>query len=138
MKIDFSIVIDDDPVFSFGIQRMMKMLEFSKNIMSFENGEDAIKFLTPLMKDSTALPDVILLDVNMPIMNGWEFLDEFTKIKTQSRKKVIIYVVSSSVDSRDVEKAKQYHVVSDYVVKPITIDSLKDLKERIENDSKTI
>lgn len=138
MKIDFSIVIDDDPIFSFGIQRMMKMLEFSKSIMSFENGEDAIKFLTPLMKDPTALPDVILLDVNMPIMNGWEFLDEFIKIEKQSRKKVIIYVVSSSVDARDVEKAKQYGVVSDYVVKPITIDSLKDLKERIENDSKMI
>lgn len=132
MKINFAIVVDDDPIFAFGIQRMMTILEFSKNTMTFENGEDAIKFLTPLMKDSRALPDMILLDVNMPIMNGWEFLDEFTKIRTVHSRKVIIYVVSSSVDPRDVEKASKYEVVTDYVVKPITIESLKNLKEQFE------
>ncbi|MCO5949972.1 response regulator [Mucilaginibacter sp. RT5R15] len=71
------------------------------------------------------LPEVILLDLNMPVMDGWEFLDEFTKVPPA--KKIIIYIVTSSIDPADVEKAKQYEAISQYIVKPVTVDNLKEI-----------
>jgi CheY-like chemotaxis protein len=63
----------------------------------------------------------------MPVMDGWQFLDEFTKIKTDKR--ITLYIVSSSIDNEDFKKAETYEVVSNYIVKPITMDALKDILE---------
>lgn len=133
MKIDVACIIDDDEFYVFGVKRMMQIVDFCKNVMVFENGEDALKYLAPIMKDSNALPDVILLDINMPIMNGWEFLDEFTKIKTEESKKVTIYMVSSSIMAEDLERAKKYESVTDYIVKPISADLLKGIMMEMES-----
>lgn len=133
MKIDVACVIDDDEFYVFGVKRMMQIVDFCKTVMVFENGEDALKYLSPIVRDSKALPDVILLDINMPIMNGWEFLDEFTKIETEESKKITIYLVSSSIATEDLEKAKKYESVSNYIVKPITADLLKSIMIEMEH-----
>lgn len=126
-KVDIACIIDDDPIFVYGTKRIMEMADFSNSVMVFSNGEEAIIKLKPIMESSQSVPDIILLDLNMPIMDGWQFLDEFTQIPTS--KQVVIYIVSSSVDPEDVERAKQYEAVDNYLVKPIKADQLMSIMQ---------
>jgi len=125
-KVDIACIIDDDPIFVFGTTKMMKLANFCNSFMVFQNGEEAINHLKPIIESNdTSLPDVILLDLNMPIMDGWQFLDEFTSIPTQ--KEVTIYIVTSSIDPYDMEKAKNYDSITNYLIKPITSERLQEI-----------
>lgn len=123
--IDTTCIIDDDPIFVFGTKKIMELSNFCKDFMVFNNGQEALTSLTPLLKSGKDLPDIILLDLNMPVMDGWQFLDEFIKIP--SEKKVTIYIVSSSIDPVDLYKADKYDAVSNYIVKPITVNKLQEM-----------
>lgn len=124
-KVEIACIIDDDPIYVFGTKRLMQMANFCESFLIFTNGKEALDKLKAIIVNGEVLPDIILLDINMPVMDGWDFLDEFTKIP--SRKKIIIYIVTSSIDPADVNKAKQYEYVSNYLVKPITFDKIKNL-----------
>jgi CheY-like chemotaxis protein len=92
----------------------------TSKITTFFNGQEAIDyFLAPENQHIDVLPDVIFLDINMPVMNGWNFLEAFDKIFFSLPKKILIYVVSSSVDESDMERSKSFMSVTDYVIKPI-------------------
>ncbi len=121
-KIELACIIDDDPIFIFGIKKMMALADFCNSFLIFHNGQEAINHLKPLIENHGQLPDVILLDLNMPIMDGWNFLDEFTKIETP--KPITIYIVSSSINSLDLRRAKDYENVTKYLVKPISMADL--------------
>lgn len=123
-KIDLACIIDDDPIFIFGAKKIMELGNICNSFMVFHNGDEAINSLKPIIRSNQQLPDVILLDLNMPIMDGWQFLDEFVKISCP--KPVTIYIVTSSIDPADVERAKSYSSVNNYLVKPITSNNLKD------------
>lgn len=130
-KIDIACIIDDDPIFVFGTKKIMNIANFCESIMVFHNGEEAINHLKPIIESgSPSIPDLILLDLNMPIMDGWQFLDEF--IKVYCDRKITIFIVSSSIDPADVERAKKYDRVSNYLVKPIKADNLKEILEKFE------
>ncbi|WP_339696051.1 response regulator [uncultured Roseivirga sp.] len=126
-KIDIACIIDDDPIFVFGAKRMMELADFCNGFMVFQDGRKALDGLSAIVASGNNLPELILLDLNMPVMDGWQFLDEFTKIKTD--KKITLYIVSSSIDNEDFNKAETYEVVSNYIVKPITMDTLKGILE---------
>ncbi len=132
-KINLTCIIDDDPIFVFGIRKVMELINFSDGIMVFKNGQDALDNLRPIILSKEKLPDIILLDLNMPVLDGWQFLEEFIKIPCD--KKIIIYVVSSSINQEDVLRAKSYKSVSDYIVKPVTIDRLKEVLSNFEKVS---
>lgn len=129
-KIDIACIIDDDPIFVFGIKKIMELVGFCKNFMVFRNGEEALNNIKAIISANEKLPDVILLDLNMPILDGIQFLEEFTKVPC--KKKIIIYVVSSSVDPEDILRAKSFDNVSDYIVKPISVEKLKEILKHIE------
>ncbi|GAA4277128.1 response regulator [Aquimarina mytili] len=124
-KIDIACIIDDDPIFIFGMKKIMKLIDFCKSLMVFRDGEEALNNLKAIISANEKLPDVILLDLNMPVLDGWQFLEEFVKIPCE--KKIIIYIVSSSVDPQDILRAKSYELVSDYIVKPVTVEKLKNV-----------
>ncbi|KAA1244829.1 response regulator [Aquimarina sp. RZ0] len=132
-RIDIAYVIDDDPIFVFGIKKVMKLIDFCDRIMIFKNGQEALHNLKAIISEEKELPDVILLDLNMPVLDGWQFLEEFIKINIPCNRNVIIYVVSSSVDPEDVLRAKSYEGVSDYIVKPISVEKLKEVLNDFEN-----
>jgi CheY-like chemotaxis protein len=131
-KIDIACIIDDDPIFVYGAQALMQLTNFCNSMMVYNNGEEALNNLKVLLSSGEKLPDVILLDLNMPIMDGWEFLEEFTKIKTE--KEITIFIVTSSIDPNDVEKAKTYSEVSNYIVKPVTTESLEHILETYKSE----
>lgn len=131
-KIETACIIDDDPIFIYGTKRLMAEVDFCNNILVFENGQDAIDGLNKITASGEKLPAVIFLDLNMPIMNGWEFLEDFVKIPNNNRKKVTIFIISSSIDPRDLERIKNYKVVNNYILKPI---SNEDLRSVLENAS---
>lgn len=128
--VNTACIIDDDPIYVFGTKKIMQAANFCNNFIVFKNGKEAIDSLTPLLISGKKLPDIILLDINMPIMNGWQVLEEIEKLPTNNN--APIYLVSSSVDSRDIEKAKTYKSVSNYIVKPFSLDRLNELIEDIK------
>ncbi|KJD35832.1 transcriptional regulator [Tamlana sedimentorum] len=128
-KIDIACIIDDDPIFVYGLKKLMKIANFCESFMIFNNGEEAINNLTPILESGKNMPSVILLDLNMPIMDGWQFLDEFIKI--ESHKKITIYIVSSSIDPKDKNRLKNYQSVSKFIIKPVTIDLLGKISKEL-------
>lgn len=124
-KIDLACIIDDDPVFVFGAKKIMEHGNICKSFMVFPNGAKAIDALKPMIIANQKLPDFILLDLNMPVMDGWEFLDELVKIPC--KKEITIYIVTSSIDPADMDKAKTYTSVTNYLIKPITTDKLQQV-----------
>lgn len=125
-------LIDDDNIYQFTARKILESTGLAKQIQSFYNGREAIKYLQN--KDNCKpenLPDVIFLDINMPVMNGWEFLEEYHTFCGGFPKPIIVYVVSSSIDSYDIKKSKEYKVVTDYIVKPITRIKYQELIESL-------
>ena len=118
-------IIDDDPIFRFGTKKLMESVQPSLIFMVYKNGKEAFDDLFLKIKSSESIPDVILLDLNMPIMDGWQFLDEC--LKNKLLEKIPIYIVSSSVDSRDIEKAKKYKIVNNYIIKPFSVSTIENL-----------
>jgi CheY-like chemotaxis protein len=96
--------------------------------MACLNGKFAIDQLYEIQKkDPAKLPDYILLDINMPIMNGWEFLDEYKRLNIDPQGKTKIYIISSSVFSNDINKARSYPLVKDFISKPLNVDKIVEL-----------
>ncbi|WP_299778259.1 response regulator [uncultured Formosa sp.] len=128
-KVNIACIIDDDPIFIFGAKRMMEISNFCNSFMIFKNGHEAITKLKTKILEGLDIPEIILLDINMPIMDGWEFLEEFSKI--EFHKKITIYIVSSSIDPVDIRRAKRYENVSNYLIKPISVNALKNILKEI-------
>ena len=113
-------LIDDDNIYQFTARAILESTGLAKQIRSFYNGSEAITyFQNPQNIDPETLPDLIFLDINMPVMNGWEFLDEYHKFYAMLPKPIALYVVSSSVDRDDMQKSRSYEGVRDYLVKPV-------------------
>ncbi|WP_035672089.1 response regulator [Flavobacterium sp. 83] len=117
-------VVDDDAIYQIIVNKIILRSEMFSTIFSFKNGKDAIDALRNTIENTGEFPDIILLDINMPIMDGWEFMEEMELIKSQLNKKINIYIVSSSIAIEDKNKTKTYPDILGYLSKPITTDDL--------------
>jgi CheY-like chemotaxis protein len=125
MKIANLWIIDDDPMSSFYIKRLAELGELANIITIYDKAHGAVEYLLHHKKSVEHLPDVILLDIYMPEMDGWAFLQQYATIKDQLSKKISIYIISSSNHPKDLNRAESFQDVKDYLVKPVTIDVLK-------------
>ncbi len=112
-------VVDDDRIYHFILKNLLSKNEIDINPCFFENGFDALEILKERIVNNN-LPDLILLDINMPIMDGWQFLEEFRKLKSDFELPTPVYLVTSSNDILDLQRAKVYeNEISNYLLKPI-------------------
>ncbi len=125
-------LVDDDEIYQYGFKRTVELSKFAKKVLIFSDGEEAINFLVDNIANATELPDAIFLDINMPIMNGFEFMEEYIKLKPKVGKKITIYMVSSSIDPADINRAKSISELSDYIIKPVDKDRLHSIIEDLE------
>lgn len=127
------LFIDDDPITLMLCKKVIEKVNFASNIFTSNNGEEALDFFNSLNQNNEFEKiDVVFLDLNMPIMNGWEFLDEY--IKNGYEKiflKTKFVVLSSTIDPKDINKSKTYDIVIDFISKPITKELLENLKAKL-------
>ncbi|WP_162127770.1 response regulator [Flavobacterium phycosphaerae] len=126
-NIEILALVDDDDTFIFVTKKIIEKTNHVKEVKVFNNGLDALDFLKENLKHSSRLPEVIFLDLSMPIMDGWQFLNEFVKMETEYTKKITIYVCSSSISPHDISRAKSISAVSDFIIKPITKDKFSEI-----------
>jgi len=120
-------LVDDDSIFQFTATRMIESAKLARNILHFENGAEALAYLKENSLISESLPDYLFLDINMPFVDGWMFLEEFTSLKNSLAKQIRIFMVSSSIDPRDMNRAREFKEVQEFVIKPVTIERFTEL-----------
>ncbi|SFR54868.1 response regulator [Maribacter stanieri] len=126
-------IIDDDEFFSVSGKNILKQHNFSDNILYYTGGQEALDGLIGLLVENITLPDVIFLDLNMPNRDGWSFLEEFEQLPEDKIEHIQIYITSSFISPTYMEKAKNYKLVKDYIVKPLTESTVKKIIDAKEN-----
>lgn len=117
-------IVDDDLVYHFIMKKLFAKTDLNVTTSYFFNGLQAIEEI----KNNKIIPDLILLDINMPICDGWQFLEEFRTIKESLTKNVMVYLVSSSSDIADTNKCEEFkNEVQKYLNKPMTYDNFKSI-----------
>ena len=127
------LCVDDDPITLMLCKKVIEKANFTNEIGTAKDGVEALSHFENLIEDNDHklnYPKLVFLDLNMPIMDGWEFLEEFSKKMTFEFPDTKIIVLSSSVDPKDIEKAKKYESVLEFLPKPITIEMLYYIKEK--------
>ncbi len=123
-QVDTILIIDDDPMYRLLIKKTIHKYHFAKNILSFHNGQEALDALSEMENDISSYPDIIILDINMPLMDGWEFLDIFPDAAKKNPKKLSIYIATSSIAQSDKKKSEEYPHVKGFLHKPIDQEML--------------
>jgi len=122
------LLVDDDEINNFISIKLIKKALVYTEITACLDGSYAIdQLLETQQSRPESMPDYILLDINMPRMNGWEFLEEYERLRIDPYHKSKIFIVSSSVFSNDIDKAKSYPLVKDFISKPLNVDKIREL-----------
>lgn len=132
-KINSILLIDDDDTTNFLNKRLFQKMDIANELQVVRNGRDAIelieKYCHPLPGENSNIPKLILLDINMPVMNGFGFLNAFDQLKCAGKEEVIIVVLTTSLNPKDVE-AIQRSGVKDFVNKPLTRELVTTLIDK--------
>jgi CheY-like chemotaxis protein len=132
---DIILCVDDDPITLMLCKKVISKLSFAQEIITAQNGEEALAYFNTLKYNKTnslsKSPQLIFLDLNMPVMGGWEFLDLFNSDEFSEFKSTKVIILSSTIDPQDLEKAKTYPVVIDFLSKPISHSMLEYLTNKL-------
>lgn len=133
--LDKILCVDDDPITLMLCRKVVEKVEFAKEIITVNNGEEAIEYFDKLFEErktntDMVYPKLVLLDLNMPVMDGWEFLESYiTKDYQNVFDSTRFIVLSSSIDPYDINRSKTYPVIG-FLSKPVTKEMLEDLKSQ--------
>ncbi|HEY0054048.1 MAG TPA: response regulator [Pedobacter sp.] len=128
--LDKILFVDDDHIALVLNQKLVEKTNFAKSIVTASNGELALEYFSKLLQskaDPSQYPQFIFLDLNMPIMDGWEFLTRFSEPTYDVFRETKIVVLSSSINPQDLARSKNYDMVIDFISKPITAELLEKL-----------
>tara|TARA_B110000208_G_scaffold24754_1_gene31871 strand:- start:2831 stop:3244 length:414 start_codon:yes stop_codon:yes gene_type:complete len=125
-------IIDDDTIYHFILTSIINKYKLTESILSFLDGEKAIQYLTDNKTNNKKIPDVFFLDVNMPIMDGWMFIEQYARIKPDITKKILVFMLSSSMNPIDIERAGKISEISNYIIKPLNLEEVKMIFENYD------
>lgn len=132
------MLIDDDEIHSNLCYELILKSGITQSVSIYNDAEEALEFIRENTSRPDVLPDLIFLDINMPFMDGWEFLDAYESLKPEVNKHIVLILLTSSVYKNDIEKAKQYKSVVEYIKTPISINKLLETREEYFNKLKTV
>lgn len=126
------LCVDDDTISLTISQLLLKRTGFAQEVHTAIDGSEALEYFERLFAEEAdpvaAAPELILLDINMPVMNGWEFLQEYNPRFRDKLTNTHIVILSSTIDPEDFALAKQYPVVVQFISKPLSVENLEELK----------
>lgn len=130
------ILIDDDSISNFITEKLVLREQLAHKVVTFLTAEGALSHLQELIVQEPAhFPEVILLDLNMPGMDGWEFIEEYKKLPATHTSNCRLYMLSSAVDSKDIVMAKNISEVEDFISKPLTKEDIEIIREQLMNSN---
>jgi len=125
------MLIDDNEIDNLINQKMIEAANICEHIFTYSGAKSAIEFLKNMEKVASVapivIPEIIFLDIDMPLMDGFQFLDQFDKLNAETKKTCRIVMLTSSINPQDVNKSKDYDYVKKYINKPLTQENLKNL-----------
>lgn len=123
-KLECILLIDDDHEDCFFHQLVINKMEITNSIQVAENGLEALKFLR---QEGQVIPELIFLDINMPKMNGWEFLEEYKHLDPKQKARITILMLTTSANPADLKRAQEMEDVTGYKTKPLSVAMLQDI-----------
>ena len=121
------ICVDDSQLDHYILKRILHKYKLAYEVNCTADGEEVIRYLKQHKRNKNILPDVILLDLYMPQFDGWTFLEKVQELYQQLSKPIKIYILSASINPKDIDRAKNFPVVRSFVFKPITKNALEKL-----------
>ncbi|MDQ3110211.1 MAG: response regulator [Bacteroidota bacterium] len=130
-KLNCILLIDDDPDDNFFHQRIIKKMEITNAIHVARNGIEALDYLKD---EKQVIPELIFLDINMPRMNGWEFLEQYQHLDEKQKARITIMMLTTSANPDDVKRANEIKDVTGIKTKPLSIEMLNEILAQHFND----
>ncbi|WP_242919913.1 response regulator [Pontibacter liquoris] len=124
-------IVDDDAVSIFLTEAILAMEQIASEYSTFSSAKEALMVLTQSMDGTSAepLPQLILLDLNMPVMSGWDMLEALLPYEQQLLGQVEVLILTSSVDEQEIKRATEYKLVTDFLQKPLDEGAIRKLKK---------
>ena len=132
-KLKTVMLVDDDPALNWISGKIIELGGFADKIIDFTNPLEGLKYLKEQVEQESNLPCVLFLDINMPFMNGWDFLNELKNSIPQIPENTLIYILTSSDFNEDVEKSKSFTELSGYFVKPLAPEYFDQVFTALDN-----
>jgi len=129
-KLNCIMLIDDNKDDNFYHERIIKKNNKAEVVITKQSGREALEYLKNKNVQESAHPDLIFLDINMPGMNGWEFLEEYNKLDKEFQGQIIIVMLTTSENPDDKAKAKALNILSDFKTKPLTKEMLDEIIDK--------
>lgn len=126
-KVQRLTIIDDNELFVFLTKKIIALSEVVDDVSVFDNGLDALEFFKTNIDNPAELPEIVFLDLSMPIMDGWQFLERYVDLPKEKTQKVKIYIITSSISPDDIERAHSINAVTEFLVKPLTKEKIREL-----------
>lgn len=126
-KLNCILLIDDDEATNFIHEMVINQEDVTDRVVAVESGQEALDFLTTEENGSFVQPDIIFLDINMPGMNGWEFLDKYDELESNQKGHAIMIMLTTSLNPDDALRAKKYGTIKNFLHKPLTAAMLSDV-----------
>lgn len=125
---DLILIVDDHLIDVFVTSKIIQASNLSKEVLEYNSPVKAMEYLQKNENDPRWIPDLILLDINMPLKDGFKFMDEFAGLGENVRKKAKVVILSSSVDPEEIKRAEKQEYVFRFLSKPLTVEKLRSLK----------